>query len=195
VSNRSVTAGASIAAGVLWIVAWLHLLMAHGVTEVNEAKLVFGLTWLDSGRLIAPSLVLVGVAILILARAANRSPVTLAASAALVGVGMATIGAVLGFWTQPWGTYVGASRETGVAALGGAIVIIGSLLMAIGLVAFSAAAARSRILPAWLSIVVAVGALSAVPWLHEATLQGALFGVAWVLVGVALGTQRLPWRA
>jgi hypothetical protein len=193
--NRSVAAGASIAAGVLWIVAWLHLLMAHGVTEVNEAKLAFGLTWLDSGRLIAPSLVLVGVALLILARAANRGPVMLAASATVVGVAVAAIGAVLGFWTQPWGTYVGASRETGVAALGGAIVIVGSLLMAIGLIAFAAAATRSRILPAWLSIVLAGGALSAVPWLYEATLQGALFGAAWVLVGATLATQRPPPRA
>ena len=49
-SNRPLTASASIAAGVLWIVAWLHLLMAHGVTEVNEAKLAFCLTWLDSGH-------------------------------------------------------------------------------------------------------------------------------------------------
>ena len=103
---------------------------------------------------------------------------------------VATIGAVLGFWTQPWGTYVGASRETGIAAVGGAIVIVGSLLMAGGLIAFSVASARSRVLPAWLSVVVAVGAVSAVPWLHEATLQGALFGMAWAVVGVTLATLR-----
>jgi hypothetical protein len=179
----------------LALVAWLHLLLAHGVTEVNEAKLAFGLTWLDSGRLIAPSLLLVGIAILSLARAVNRRPVTLAASAALLGIVVATIGAVLGFWTQPWGTYAGASRETGIAAVGGAIVIVGSLLMAIGLIAFAVAAARSRILPAWLSIPGAVGAVSAVPWLHEATVQGALFGVAWVMVGVTLASRRPLRRA
>jgi hypothetical protein len=107
-----------------------------------------------------------------------RKGCTRAALAALTEIVVAMIGAVLGFWTQPWGTNVGATRETGIAAVGGPIVIAGSLLMAIGLVAFARASARSRLLPAWLSIVT-VGALSVVPWLHEATLQGALFGVAW----------------
>ena len=67
--------------------------------------------------------------------------------------------------------------------------------MAIGLVAFAVVSARSRILPGWLSIVLAVAALIAVPWLYEAVPQGALFGVAWVSVGVTLALQRPLPRA
>jgi hypothetical protein len=183
--RRTVASVASVLAGVLWIVAWVHLLMAHGTTEVNEARIVLGLTWLDTGRLIAPSLALIGVAIVALARGARQPAVTATAIVALIGVAVASTGIVLGFWTQPWGTYAGASRETGVAAIGGAVVIAGSLLLAVGVVAFAIAAARARVLPAWLALLVAVGAITAVPWLYEAP-QGIGFGVAWLVVGLYL---------
>jgi hypothetical protein len=183
--GRRVASAASVLAGVLWIAAWVHLLMAHGTTEVNEARIVLGLTWLDSGRLIAPSLALVGVAIVALAQGARQSAVTSTAIVAVVGVAVAATGIVLGFWTQPLGTYAGASRETGVAAIGGAVVIVGSLLMAAGIVAFAIAAGRARLLPNWLALLIAVGAISAVPWLYEAP-QGIGFGVAWLVAGVYL---------
>jgi hypothetical protein len=186
---RGVASVASVLAGVLWIVAWAHLLMAHGTTEVNEARIVLGLTWLDSGRLIAPSLVLVGVAIAALARGARQPSVSATAIVALIGVAVAATGIVLGFWTQPWGTYAGASRESGVAAIGGAVVIVGSLLLAVGIVAFAIAAARARVLPVWLALLVAVGATTAVPWLYEAP-QGIGFGVAWLAVGPYLAVRR-----
>jgi hypothetical protein len=185
---RGVASVASVLASVLWIVAWAHLLMAHGTTEVNEARIVLGLTWLDSGRLIAPSLVLVGVAIVAFARGARQPSVSATAIVALIGVAVAATGIVLGFWTQPWGTYVGASRESGVAAIGGAVVIVGSLLLAVGIVAFAIAAARARVLPVWLALLVAVGAITTVPWLYEAP-QGIGFGVAWLVVGLYLAVR------
>ena len=39
----------AMAAGLLWVAAWIHLLMAHGTGEVNERRLAFGLTWLIRG--------------------------------------------------------------------------------------------------------------------------------------------------
>ena len=187
--GRHVASVASVLGGILWIVAWIHLLMAHGTTEVNEARIVLGLTWLDSGRLIAPSLALVGIAIADLAWGTRRDSVRSTAIVALVGLTVATVGIVLGFWTQPWGTYAGASRKTGVAAIGGSVVIVGSLLTAVGIVAFAGTAARARSLPGWLAVLVAVGALTAVPWLYEAP-QGVGFGVAWLVTGLYLATGR-----
>jgi hypothetical protein len=38
-------APASLLAGVFWLLVWLHQQEAHGRTEVNEMRLVAGLTW------------------------------------------------------------------------------------------------------------------------------------------------------
>ncbi len=41
---------ASLVAGVLWLLVWLHQREAHGTTQVNEERVVLGLTWLDSAK-------------------------------------------------------------------------------------------------------------------------------------------------
>jgi hypothetical protein len=189
--GRNVAAIASVLAGLLWIVAWVHLRMAHGITEVNEERVVLGLTWLDSGRLIAPALAMVGIAVVALARGASREGMTRAAVVALAGLAISFAGIVLGFWTQPWGTYAGASRETGVAAIGGATVIVGSLAMAVGLIAFAVMAARARVLAGWVAVLIAVGALTSIPWLYEAA-QGVGFGIAWLVTGLYLAMADAP---
>lgn len=72
-------AWASISAGLLWTLAWVHLMLAHGPTEVNEMRVVLGLTWIDSARLVAPSLALTGVAMWALAE--WHGPLRVAAAA------------------------------------------------------------------------------------------------------------------
>lgn len=183
----------AMAAGLLWVAAWVHLLMAHGTSEVNESRLAFGLTWLDSGRLMAPSLVLAATAIAILARTSRHPALQAAALVAGIGLFVAATGAMLGFWTQPIGTYEGASRAIGLAASGGFLAMLGTVILAAGLVLVGVVAARARVLPGWAGAVLAVAGLSTVPWLHESP-HGVAFGVAWLALGAffAADTRRAP---
>ena len=61
----------------------------------------------------------------------------------------------------------------------------GSLAVALGLVLVGLGAGRARLLPGWAAVLLAVGGLSTVPWLHESP-QGVVFGFAWLGVGCAL---------
>jgi hypothetical protein len=175
----------SLAAGLLWVAAWVHLLMAHGTSELNEQRLAFGLTWIDSGRLAAPALLLAAVAVWMLARESLDAALRMAGSLAVVGLAVAATGAALGFWTQPLGTYVGASRTAGIAATGGLLAMTGSLAVAVGLVLFGIAAGRAHVVPPWAAVLLGVAGVSTVPWLHESP-QGIVFGVAWLGVGAVL---------
>jgi hypothetical protein len=175
----------SLAAGLLWVPAWVHLLMAHGTSQVNEQRLALGLTWLDSGRLIAPSLLLAAAAVWLLVRDSRHSGMRLTASVAIVGLAVASAGATLGFWTQPVGTYFGASRESGAAAIGGLLAMLGSGITAVGLVAMGIAAARVRLVSGWVAVLLPLAGLSTVPWLHESP-WAIGFGIAWIGVGGCL---------
>jgi hypothetical protein len=175
----------SLAAGLLWVAAWIHLLMAHGTGQVNEQRLALGLTWLDSGRLAAPALLLAAAAVWTLARESLDSGLRTAGSLAVSGLGVAATGAALGFWTQPLGTYVGVSRTVGIAATGGLLAMAGSLAVAVGLVMFGIAAAQARVVPAGVAVLLGIAGVSTVPWLHESP-QGVVFGIAWLGIGAFL---------
>lgn len=180
----------AISAALLWLIAWAHLLLAHGVTTENERNVVFGFTWLDSSRLVVFALVAAAVATVGLLRGAAGTSAGIATVLSTIAFVVCSVGVVLGFWSQPWRTYVGASRETGVAAIGGGLVAVGTLLLAIGLVMAGVVLVRRSVVPRWLGVVVGVGALSTFPWLHETTVQGPLFGLSWVAVAVFAGRAR-----
>jgi hypothetical protein len=175
----------SVAAGLLWLTVWTHLLATHGTSQVNEQRIALGLTWLDSGRLAAPALLLAAVAVWMLVRESADGAVRMAGTLAVAGLAIAATGAALGFWTQPLGTYVGVSRAVGIAATGGLLAMAGSLAAAIGLVAVGATAGRAGVVPDVVAVLLGVSGISTVPWLHESP-QGVAFGIAWLCIGTYL---------
>ena len=175
----------SVAAGLLWLTAWTHLLATHGTGQVNEQRIALGLTWLDSGRLTAPALLLAAVAVWMLVRECADGAVRMAGSLAVAGLAIAATGAALGFWTQPIGTYVGVSRAGGIAATGGLLAMAGSLAVAVGLVAVGATAGRAGIVPGVVAVLLGISGIATVPWLQESP-HGVAFGVAWLGIGTFL---------
>ena len=130
---------------------------------------------------------LAAAAIAVLARTSRHRGLQAAVLVAGVGLVVAATGAALGFWTQPIGTYDGASRAIGVAASGGFLALIGSVILAVGLVGVGVGASRARVLPGWAGALLAVAGLSVVPWLHESP-YGVVFGLAWLGLGGFLAT-------
>lgn len=181
-----VSPGALVAAGGVWSLAWVHMLLAHGRTTNNEMNVVLGMTWMDSSKFLVLSFVLLGVALVGLS--SQRAENGLAWKAALIvtyaSLAVVTAGVVLGFWTMPWGSYA-VSRSSGLPAVGGALTSLGSLVLVLGLVPVAIGLRRAGVMSWWAVVVLAVGAFSAVPWLHETYPQGVLFGLAMVLVGLA----------
>jgi hypothetical protein len=175
----------SVAAGLLWLTAWTHLLATHGSGQVNEQRIALGLTWLDSGRLAAPALLLAAVAVWMLVRQCADGAVRVAGTLAVAGLTIAAAGAALGSWTQPLGTYVGVSRAVGIAAAGGLLAMAGSLAAAIGLVAVAVTAGRAGVVPGVVAVLLGISGISTVPWLHESP-HGVVFGVAWLGIGTYL---------
>ena len=176
-----------LAAGSLWLLIWLHQRATHGATATNEMRLVFGLTWLDSAKFLVVPLILLllGVMRLYCRLHPPGGLGRIGGIVTIVGLVLLILGVAVEFWSFPWGSY-GVGFETGLPQVGGVIQARASLLITIGLIMFTIALVRARIMPVWAAPVLMVGGvttfyLTPVSWIP---------GIAWLLLGAVLWRQR-----
>lgn len=179
---------ASVAAGVLWTVVWLHQRVAHGATQVNEMVLVGGLTWMDSSKFVVPILLLV---LVVLADLHHRGaqPGRLGGILAFGGLGFLMVATALEFWTFPWGSYA-VTFEDGRGLMGSdlsaMIQALASMVFTLGLVVFGTDRVRARVIPIWVAVVLIVGGLTTVFLTPVFLMPGA----AWFVLGLWLSLAK-----
>ncbi len=179
---------ASVTAGVLWLLVWLHQRQTHGPTAENEERLYLGLTWLDSGKFLVVPLILllVGLAGLYV----RRRPPGMLGGIGFVVTGAGLVGLIMGtaleFWFFPWGSYAVGFDAPGPHQIGGPIQPISTLVFTVGLIVLNIDLVRARVMPLWAAPVLVLGGLAT----FFLTPANWLPGVAWLLLGLVLWSRR-----
>jgi hypothetical protein len=179
---------ASVAAGVLWLLVWLHQRATHGPTAENEERLFLGLTWLDSAKfLVVPLLLLlVGLAGLYARRCPSGVLGRIGFVVTVAGLVGLIVGTALEFWFFPWGSYAVGFDAPGPHQVGGPIQPISTLVFTLGLLALNVDLVRAKVMPWWAAPVLVLGGLAT----FFLTPANWLPGVAWLLLGLVLWSRR-----
>ncbi len=180
-------APASVAAGFLWLLVWLHQRQTHGPTAENEERVLLGLTWLDSAKFLVVPLVLVLIGIAALYGLRERPGLLgkVGFAVTVAGLGLMTVGTALEFWSFPWGSYaVGFGAP--LPRVGGLLQALSTLAFTAGLAVFNLDLVRARVMPPWAAPVLVLGAFAT----FFLTPVNLLPGLAWLLLGWVLWSRR-----
>lgn len=143
-------------------------------------RLVFGATWMDTGKFLVIVPLLLAPAVLALRRLAGTRVAQVGAWISLAALAVVAVGTALQFWAFPWGSYA-MTYETAPAwvKLGGVAQALASLALVVGFALLAAPLVRTA-RAGWIPLLALVSGAVSMFFLTPVYLAP---GLAWLSLG------------